>query len=123
VPATTKSAAAVVNVTSDGRAYLEDGTFLGTVFKGEYTVNHNAAGHSGRVLRFSLDHAEWAALLPNKTMNAVEQGGFSHRADFRGGDWKQSRRKNSRKAALAFLLAVHGGEDAGRAEYFYWQTR
>lgn len=118
IPATTKGPATTIEI-EDGEVRL-DGEVIGYVFKGEYHVSPKAAGHN-RVVRYHASHDEWAALLPGSTERAIAEIGHSVSADFRGGDWKSSRKKNSRKAACAFLVAVASGTPVHEAEYFFWE--
>lgn len=120
VPATTKGPAADVLVGADGSVTWDD-RLIGYVFKGSYSVSPKAAGHGGRIVRYHAENDEWAAVLPNSAEHHMASKGFTEGADFRGGDWKQSRRKNSRKAACAFLVAVASGVTKLDAEYFYWE--
>jgi hypothetical protein len=111
VPATTKGEAATVHLYDNGTVFLEDGTFLGAVSKGSYSYSPTAAGHGGRIVRYHTQVDEWQATLP---------GSFGN-TDYRGGTYPSHYRKNTRKAALAYLLAVHAGENASEAGYFYWE--
>lgn len=107
VPATSKAPAAVVELALDGGVTL-DGELIGTLTQGEYTYSPRAAGHSGRIARFHQSMPEWGA-------EAIG-GGYK----FNGGIYPSHYRKNTRKAALAFLVAVASGVPAGEAGYFTW---
>jgi hypothetical protein len=119
VPASTKGPAALVHVTDDGRVYLDDGAndpgrFLGQISgDGSYAYSPPAAGHSGRIARYHTSVREWEALTPDE----IGKPSYDQHP-YRGGVFPAHYRKNTRKAALAYLLAVDAGADA--PSYFTW---
>jgi hypothetical protein len=82
-----------------------DGRVLGTIDKGEYTYAPRAAGFQGKVVRYSTGVTDWRATAPDG-------------AEYRGGVFPSHYRKNSRKAAIAFLVAHDAGDTSAR--YFTW---
>jgi hypothetical protein len=115
VPATSKASAATVTVREDGSVY-KDGTLVGYVSKGAYTYSPKAAGHSGRIARYHTEVAEWVAL----TVKDAEKPTYEQ-YPYKGGVFPSHYRKNTRKAALAYLVAVSEGVPQGDARYFYWE--
>ena len=108
VPATSLTEATTVEVDANGRV-THHGEVIGTVWKGEYSYSPKAAGHSGRIVRYHASVDEWCAMGPEK--------GYT----YTGGTFPSHYRKNTRKAALAYLVALAAGDD--RAAYFTWERR
>lgn len=112
VPATDRGPAAYVELAADGTVTNEEGRVLGTVGRGSYRYSPPAAGHSGRIARFHMEVGEWTARAPDGRT-------------YEGGIFPGHYRKNTRKAALAFLVAADAnppGRIVGNLhpEYFYW---
>lgn len=105
VPGTTKAGAATVTVSTEGKVTME-GREIGTIGRGSYTYSPRAAGHGGRIARFHTSVGEWTA----RTTEGRE---------YRGGIYPSHHRKNTRKAALAFLVAAAAGAEG--PGYFYWE--
>ncbi len=105
VPATNRADAVTVEVDANGQVTF-DGDPIGTVWKGEYSYSPKAAGHS-RVVRYHASVDEWCATGPEK--------GYT----YTGGTFPSHYRKNTRKAALAYLVALALGAD--NPAYFTWK--
>jgi hypothetical protein len=114
IPATSVADAAVVEYdVQSGEAFL-DGASIGYAWKGTTSVFVAAAGHRGRIGN-SSELADWRALTPaEKLLPQHEQHPFT------GDTFRAYARKNSRKAALAYLLARAAGVGSSDARYFTW---
>lgn len=104
VPETTKAAGATVEVSTEGLVTME-GREIGTIGRGSYRYSPTAAGHGGRIARYHSEVGEWTARTPEGV-------------EYRGGIYPSHYRKNTRKAALAFLVAAAAGAEG--PGYFYW---
>lgn len=94
VPATNHTPATTVEYDPETGTVLHDGVDIGRACKGTYSYAPKAAGHGGRIVRFHKSCPEWQA------RSRV------HSHIYRGNEhWG----KNTRKAAIAFLLAAAAG--------------
>lgn len=86
------------------------GVLYGVVAQGSYSYAPKAAGHGGKVIRFSAEVGEWQAFNPEDLAKPSHE-----RYGYRGGVFPSHYRKNTRQAAIAALLT---GDS-----YFTWARR
>ena len=112
VPASNLAPAATVELDTDGRVSLDD-VLIGVVWKRSASTWRPAAGHAGRI-GTSGEAADWRALTVEESkLPSQEQLPYS-------GDVFRDARKNTRKAAIVYLLARHAGAGWSDARYFQW---
>jgi hypothetical protein len=99
----------------DSEGYISlDGTRIGRIGKGSY--RYSPPTHKGsRIARYHSDVSEWQAVALDNTK------GMPVGREYKGGVYGD-KRKNTRRAAIAYVIAVHGGVSPENARYFTWNV-
>ena len=114
VPATDLAPAVSVELDTESGAVSLDGSPIGVVWQGEASAWVAVAGHRGRIGN-SVTVADWRALtVEEQALPRNEQRAYS------GDVFRAHQRKNTRKAALAYLVARAAGASWSDARYFHW---